>query len=85
MLGKDADGDEIGSCALGLDTGAIFRKPSPSGKKQKSALSTIRRSLSTSSLFGQAGCNSQTPCLKVEDAITLVAATQTLNFHRRNT
>ena len=77
VLGKDADGDEIGGCAVGPDTGAIFRKPSPSGKKQKSALSTMRRSLSTSSLFGQAGCNPQTPCLKVEDAITLVAATLT--------
>lgn len=76
-LGRDGDGDPITSCAVGPDTGAIFRKPEPSGKNQKSALSTIRRSLSTSSSLGQAGCGSQTQCLKVEDAITLVAATLT--------
>ncbi len=77
VLGKDADGDEISSCAVGPDTGAIFRKPEPSGKNQKFALSTIRRSLSTSSSLGHAGCGSQIQCLKVEDAITLVAATLT--------
>lgn len=76
-LGKDVDGDQITSCAVGPDTGAIFRKPEPSGKNQKSALSTIRRSLSMSSSLGGAGCGSQTQCLKVEDAITLVAATLT--------
>jgi hypothetical protein len=77
VLGKDADGDEISSCAVGPDTGAIYRKPEPSGKNQKAALSTIRRSLSTSSSLGQASSGSQTQCLKVEDAIALVATTLT--------
>jgi hypothetical protein len=78
VLGTDGDGDEVSSCAVGPDTGAIFRKPEPSGKSQKAALSTIRRLLGASSTFGQAGCDPQTPCIKVEDAIAGVAATQTI-------
>jgi hypothetical protein len=75
VLGTDADGDEISSCAVGPDTIAIFKPSEPSGKSQRSALSTIRRSLSSSSDAGHAGCDPQTHCLKVEDAITEVAAT----------
>jgi len=75
VLGADADGDEISSCAVGPDTIAIFKPSEPSGKSQRSALSTIRRSLSSSSDAGHAGCDPQTHCLKVEDAITEVAAT----------
>ena len=77
VLGTDTDGDEISSCAVGPDTGAIFRKPEPTGKNQKSALSTIRRLLSTSSDTGQAGCDLQTQCMKVEAAIAGVAAALT--------
>lgn len=77
VLGTDADGDEITSCAVGPDTGAIFRKPEPSGKSQKSALSAIRRLLGASSTFGQAGCDPQTRCIKVDDAIAGVTATLT--------
>ena len=77
VLGKDADGDEISSCAVGPDTNAIFKPSEPSGKSQRSALSTIRRLLSASSDTGQAGCAPQTQCLKVEDAISEVAATLT--------
>ncbi|MFN5643426.1 MAG: AAA family ATPase [Sphingomonadales bacterium] len=77
VLGKDADGDEISSCAVGPDTGAVFRKPEPSGKSQRSAISTIRRSLSLSPDTGHAGCNPQIQCLKVEDAVSEVAATLT--------
>jgi hypothetical protein len=77
VLGTDADGDEISSCAVGPDTGAIFRKPEPKGNSQRVALSNIRRSLSASSDTGQAGCDLQTHCLKVEDAIAGVAVTLT--------
>jgi len=74
VLGTDADGDEISSCAVGPDTGAIFRKPEPSGKSQKAALSSIRRLLGTSVWLGQGGCGPQTQCIKVADAIVGVAA-----------
>jgi len=77
VLGTDADGDEFSSCAVGPDANAIFKPSEPSGKSQRSALSTIRRSLSSSSDTGHAGCDPQTHCLKVEDAITEVAATLT--------
>ena len=77
VLGKDADGDEISSCAVGPDANALFKPSEPSGKSQRSALSTIRRLLSASSDTGQAGCAPQTQCLKVEDAISEVAATLT--------
>lgn len=77
VLGTDADGDEFSSCAVGPDVNAIFKPSEPSGKSQRSALSTIRRSLSSSSDTGHAGCDPQTHCLKVEDAITDVATTLT--------
>jgi len=85
VLGTDGDGDEVSSCAVGPDTGAIFRKPEPSGKSQKSALSTIRRLLGASSTFGQAGCDPQTPCIKVDDAIAGVAATLIIKVTNKRT
>ena len=85
VLGTDGDGDEVSSCAVGPDTGAIFRKPEPSGKSQKSALSTIRRLLGASSASGQAGCDPQTHCLKVDDAIAGVAATLTATRANKRT
>lgn len=85
VLGKDADGDEISSCAVGPDTGALFRKPEPKGQSQRLALSTIRRSLSSSSDTGQAGCDPHTHCLKVEDAIAGVAFTLTTKAPNKRT
>jgi hypothetical protein len=85
VLGTDADGDEFSSCAVGPDTGAIFRKPEPKGQSQRLALSTIRRSLSSSSDMGQAGCDPQAHCLKVEDAIAGVAFTLTTKAPNKRT
>ncbi len=72
-LGTDADGDPITSCAVGPDAGAIF-KPAPAGANQKAALLAIRRLLSASTDFGQAGAASDTPCVLCEDAITEAAS-----------
>ena len=85
VLGTDGDGDEVSSCAVGPDTAAIFRKPEPSGKSQKSALSTIRRLLGASCTFGQAGCDPQSPCIKVEDAMAGVAAKLTTTAPNKRT
>jgi hypothetical protein len=85
VLGTDADGDEFSSCAVGPDSGAIFHKPEPKGQSQRHALSTIRRSLSTSSSLGEAGCDPQTQCLKVEDAIAGVAFTLTTKASNKRT
>jgi hypothetical protein len=68
-LGKDADGDPITSCAVGPDTGALFRQPPPTGKNQKPALAAIRSALSTSSTLGMAGAGPQVQCLLFEDAV----------------
>ena len=75
VLGKDADGDEISSCAVGPDASELFKPREPSGQLQKSALSTIRRMISTSPDKGQAGCDPQTHCIKVESAVAEVAGT----------
>ena len=72
-LGKDADGDPITSCAVGPDTGALFRQPPPTGKNQKSALAAIRSALSTSSTLGMAGAGAQDQCLLLEDAVDAAA------------
>lgn len=72
-LGRDVDGDAITSCAVGPDIGNIFVKPPPSGANQKTALSAIRRLLSASTDFGQAGAASNAPCVLCEDAIAEVA------------
>lgn len=85
VLGADADGDEISSCAVGPDKSTIFRAPEPSGKNQKVALSTIRRLLSASLSLGQAGSDPHTKCLKVEAAVVGVAATLTTTLpNKRN-
>jgi hypothetical protein len=72
-LGRDGDGDAITSCAVGPDIGNIFVKPPPSGANQKAALSAIRRLLSASTDFGQAGAASDAPCVLCEDAIAEAA------------
>ena len=85
VLGADADGDEISSCAVGPDTAAVFRRPEPSGSRQKVALTAIRRLLAASASQGQAGCDPQTQCLKVDDAIAGVAEQLTKTPHNKRT
>ena len=73
-LGKDADGEEITSCAVGPDTSAIFMPKEPSGAVQKAALKAIRRALSASPVTGKAQSGHQTRCITVDDAVEAVAA-----------
>lgn len=82
-LGIDADGDGITSCAIGADTGAIFRPQPPTGVNQKAALTAIRRLLSASTAFGQAGAGPQTPCTKIDDAIAEAASVLVVEKKRR--
>lgn len=72
-LGRDGDGDAITSCAVGPDIGNIFVKPPPAGANQKAALSAIRRLLSASTDFGEAGAASDAPCVLCEAAIAEAA------------
>ncbi len=45
VLGVDADGDEISSCAVARGHGSAFVRPLPSGKSQRAALSAITAGL----------------------------------------
>ncbi len=48
VLGVDADGDEITSCAVTRGSQAVFVKQPPSGKNQQAALAAIRSALAAS-------------------------------------
>lgn len=72
-LGVDPDGDEISSCAVGPETTNIFQRKEPTGVNQKTALASLRRALPISTDMGQAGCDPQTKCMRVEEAFTNVA------------
>ena len=76
-LGKDADGDDITSCAIDPQPSSpsLFARPQPSGKIQKAALATVRAALSTSTVLGACNSGPQTPCMKVDDAVAAVAST----------
>lgn len=83
VLGTDADGDEISSCTVSPDTTIIFARPEPSGAQQKAAFRSIKAVLLTS--VSRASSITSNPCMKVEDAITLVAgALTTAKPNKRN-
>lgn len=73
ILGQDADGEDISSCAIQQGTGAaIFKSLPPSGKQQQAALAVVRSAIASSMDVGK--CSSGTkPCLKVSNAIALVS------------
>ena len=75
VLGTDVDGDEISSCTVSPDTAMIFARPEPGGAKQKAAFKAIK-SVLLSAVSGASSITSN-PCMKVEDAITLVAGSLT--------
>lgn len=74
-LGVDDDGDKFSSCAVSADTVSVFTLKEPKGLRQKSALATIRKKLLNSETKGKGGAPEQSPCVRVEEAISLVAAT----------
>lgn len=78
VLGTDPDGEEITSCSVEPDHATIFAKPEPKGAQQKGALKTIKAALAAPQApTGMAGCPAGTKCMKVEDAISAVAASLT--------
>lgn len=72
-LGTDSDGDPIVSCAVGPDTGAIFKVKEPTGTNQRAALKAIQRALSASTTIGQAGAPQTSPCVTLDAAIAEAA------------
>ncbi|MEI6318273.1 MAG: AAA family ATPase [Pseudomonadota bacterium] len=86
VLGQDGDGDDITSCSVEADHSAIFMKPAPNGKRQKSALKAVKSALAGPQAdTGKAGCPAGTACLKVEDAVNTVASTLTTTASNKRT
>jgi hypothetical protein len=56
-----------------LDGSAIFVNKQPSGKNQQAALAVVKRELLISPIEGKWLSGPNTPCLRVDDAITAVA------------
>jgi hypothetical protein len=79
VLGQDADGEEITSCSVQPDSSAIFAKPEPQGKQQKVALKAIKSAIASPqcTTTGIAGCPIQDKCMKVDEAVLVVAGVLT--------
>lgn len=76
-LGIDSDGERITSCTVEDNISSIFVKPAPTHAGPKSALKEIAHAISTRSgtATGIKGAPNGTDCLKIEDAVAVVAAT----------
>ena len=76
-LGKDADGEDITSCSVEVDSSNIFLPKKPQGKLQGPALNAIKSQLANSPEKGKCQSGGNTPCVSVDSAITAVANTLT--------
>lgn len=83
-LGQDADGDPITSCAIGPAPSTLFLPRVPSGKAQKAALTVVRQALAASSVKGNCTSGAQ-PCLTVEAAVQVLAATLATTLPNKRT
>lgn len=70
-LGKDSDGDLVGSCAIGLSEDVTLPEAQPRGQDQRAAFKLIRAVLATSVDLDRAGGTG--PCMRVDQAIEVVA------------
>lgn len=80
-LGKDSDGDLTGSCAIGWSEDVMVPETQPSGHAQRAALKLIRVELAKSVELDRAG--GAGPCIRVEDAIELVAGSLVAHEKKR--
>ena len=74
VLGQDADGDDIVSCSVEPDLAAVLTPRVPSGDQQKMALRSIKAAVANSVTMGVAGAGANDLCVRVDDAMTAVAA-----------
>lgn len=72
-LGVDSDGEQITSCVVERNTSLLFKKPEPTGKDQKPAFNLIKQALTNSTDINRCNSGAQTQCIKVEDAVSIVA------------
>ena len=77
-LGKDADGEEFGSCSIARDMTTLLPKPEPKGSQQKQALKVLKNALSVHSQTNGGSCApTGIASVKLEDAVLAIAATLT--------
>jgi hypothetical protein len=85
LLGTDSDGDEVSSCVVERDAGAVHVPREPSGKNQICALRAVRACLAAAATTGKAGCGSQTRCITVDAAkAAIVQSLATTEPNKRN-
>jgi hypothetical protein len=85
VLGQDSEGDDIVSCSVEPDLGAVLTTKVPSGGQQKMALRSIRSAIASSTTIGVAGAGANDACIRVDDAMTTVAAgLTTTSKNKRN-
>lgn len=84
-VGRDADNEDISSCVAVPDDGvdAVKRAKLPSGGNQKIAFDTLNESLSKSVGGNKDGVPSEHPCIRMDEAVRLVAARLTCDAKRR--
>lgn len=84
-VGVDDDGEEITSCVAIADDSAdtVKRVKLPSGGNQKIALDTLAEPLRKSCEHGKDGAPHGHPCIRLDDAVGLVAERLTCEAKRR--
>ena len=75
VLGQDADGDDFSSCTVrrGPGRAVLFTKKPPSGKHQKTALSSAKQAIGGHNTPGPP-CTGGKLSMKVQDVVAAVAA-----------
>ncbi len=84
-VGQDVEGEDITSCVATIDETivAVKRAKLPSGGNQKIALDTLSESLSKSLEFNKNGVPGGHSCIRMDEAVRLIAARLTCDAKRR--
>jgi putative DNA primase/helicase len=84
-VGFDEEGEEVTSCVVVVDDSAdaVKRVKLPSGGNQKIALDTLAEPLRKSCELGKDGAPQGHPCIRLDDAVGLVAERLTCEAKRR--
>ena len=84
-VGHDDEGEEVTSCVAVPDDSvdAVKRVKLPSGGNQKIALDALGEPLRTSKEFGKDGAPHGHPCIRLDEAVGLVAERLTCDAKRR--